>query len=109
MKKPMPREVADAIASRAGDWCEAMIPTVCVGPPQQIHHRQMRSQGGEHTIENGIFLCHACHAWVHAHPKWAYRAELLVHGWDVPTWPPRYHRGRIREEEPSGQDSDDQT
>ncbi|WP_261796836.1 HNH endonuclease [Corynebacterium provencense] len=76
-----------------------MIPTVCVGPPQQIHHRQMRSQGGEHTIENGIFLCHACHAWVHAHPKWAYRAELLVHGWEEPRFPPVFYRGRMTQRE----------
>lgn len=100
-KKRMPPAVVDAIAERAGDWCEAMIPTVCVGPPQQIHHRQMRSQGGEHTVENGIFLCHACHSWVHAHPRWAYRAGLLVKSFDTPVFPPAFYRGRMttREEE----------
>lgn len=97
--KRMPPAVVAAVEDRADGMCEALIPGVCTGRAEQLHHRQMRSQGGQHTVENGIFLCHACHAWVHAHPKWAYRAELLVHGWDVPSWPPRFYRGRIREEE----------
>lgn len=97
----MPREVADALAERAGGWCEGLIPSVCEGPPQQIHHRKLRSQGGEHDLDTCVFLCHACHSWVHAHPRWAYRAELLVHGWEEPRFPPAFYRGRMttREEE----------
>jgi len=107
----MPPAVAEAVLDRADGWCEAMIPTVCTGAPEHLHHRQLRSQGGEHTADNLVGICSSCHDWIHAHPKWAYRAELMVHGWEEPRFPPAFYRGCMttREEEDDGQDSDDQT
>ena len=100
-KSKMPREVAEAVLARADGWCECMLPTVCTGAPEHLHHKMLRSQGGEHTEANVTAICAACHSWVHAHPKWAYRAGLLVHGWEEPTFPPAFYRGRMtqREEE----------
>lgn len=46
----------------------------------QWHHRRSRSVVGEcqHETCNGIYLCHECHAWVHAHPF-----EARARGWIV--------------------------
>lgn len=98
--KRMPPVVAEAVEDRAEGMCEALIPGVCNGRAEQLHHRQMRSQGGQHTVENLGHICHRCHDHIHKHPAWAYGAGWLVHGWDVPSWPPRFYRGQIREEEP---------
>ena len=103
--KRMPTAVASAVLDRADGMCEALVAGVCVGTADQIHHRQMRSQGGAHSVENCGAVCHACHTYFHRNPAWAYEAGWLVHGWDTPTWPPVYYRGRMnREEEDSGDD-----
>jgi len=46
----------------------------------ECHHRQLRSRGGRDTAWNCIWLCTACHAWVHSHP---FTASAL--GFMVPT------------------------
>lgn len=102
--KRMPLAVAAAVYERAGDDCEASIPTICTGAVEQLHHRKLRSQGGEHTEENLVGICAACHNWIHAHPKWAYAGDLLVHGWAEPVFPPRFYHGQMREEENNGED-----
>lgn len=98
-KERVPRAVAETVIERAEGWCEAMIPGVCMGEAQHLHHRQMRSQGGGHTAENLGAVCHRCHDAVHRHTAWAYDAGWLIHGWDTPTWPPVFYRGRRNREE----------
>ncbi|WP_010120190.1 HNH endonuclease [Corynebacterium nuruki] len=98
-KKRMPPEVAEAVIDRADGWCEALIPSVCTGAPEQLHHRQLRKQGGEHTTDNLVAICASCHSWIHAHPRWAYRAGLLVKSFNTPVFPPAFYRGVMREEE----------
>lgn len=46
----------------------------------QWHHRRSRSVRGDHRhcSCNGIWLCAACHSWVHAHPF-----EARAKGWIV--------------------------
>lgn len=53
-----------------------------------VHHRKLRSQGGEDSLTNLIALCHACHNLatnsVHLNPGKSYDKGLLVHSWDDP-------------------------
>lgn len=45
------------------------------------HHRKNRSQGGQWSAANGLWLCSPCHRWVTEHP-----AEAIDHGWACPSW-----------------------
>lgn len=40
------------------------------------HHLVRRSQGGDNTLENGIFVCDPCHRYIHDHPE-----ESYIRGW----------------------------
>ena len=100
--KRMPFDVAEAVHARSEGACEAMIRGVCIGQGQHLHHRKMRSQGGGHTEENLVVLCHQCHSYIHQNPAWSYERGLLIHGWHDVTWPPKYYRGIEREEGDDG-------
>ena len=99
MGKPrMPERVYRAVMDRAEDmagWpaCEALIPGVCGGVAEHWHHRQLRSQGGEHVVVNGIGICSDCHDYIHGHPAESYRNGWLIHGWDDPAKTPFLRRG----------------
>lgn len=87
--KKFPPKVHAAVVSRAESdagypACEAMIPGVCTGSMEHWHHRQLRSQGGEHTVPNGLGCCSKCHNAIHADPATSYEQGWLVHGWDDP-------------------------
>lgn len=103
-KQRMPAAVAEAVLERADGACEGMVRGVCVGTGGHLHHRMMRSQGGRHTVENLVLLCHACHKYVHDNPAFGYKSDLLIHSWQPVEWPPRYYRGIYTppEEESSG-------
>lgn len=47
----------------------------------EVHHRKLRSRGGDHALVNLLALHPDCHAFAHQHPAWA-----TVHGWVVPSW-----------------------
>lgn len=63
---------------RAGGLCEIATPLCPAGLHQgaQAHHRLRRSQGGQDTPENLMWLCNGAHTHVHAHP-----AESFEKGW----------------------------
>ena len=89
MAKRFPPKVHAAVVSRAESdadhpACEVMIPGVCTGSMEHWHHRQLRSQGGEHTVVNGLGCCSKCHNRIHADPSTSYEHGWLVHGWDDP-------------------------
>lgn len=78
-KNRVPREVAEIVAERAQGMCEIMAPhTGCTGRAEHMHHRKLRSQGGEHTVENLVNICERCHTYTHMHP-----AEANTNGWIV--------------------------
>lgn len=56
-----------------------------------VHHRQLRSQGGDNSSANLVTLCFACHRWVHGNP-YAAEAEgfLLRQGSDPALVPVRH-------------------
>lgn len=68
----------DLVKGRAGQNCERCAVGVMHG---EIHHRKNRSQGGQHTLQNLVFLCPPCHQWVTVHPRVA-----GVEGWHVKPW-----------------------
>lgn len=77
----MPGGVARMVIARADGHCEAMIIAAgCTGRAEHLHHRKLRSQGGEHTVENVVHICHRCHRWIHHHPAQSYEWGLLVKG-----------------------------
>lgn len=107
-----PKWLRVAAWERADAECEAMIPQArCSWYGTDVHHRKKRSAGGEHSLDNALWVCRGCHQYLEDHPAWSFERGLLVHSWDTPTWPPVYFRGRMtqREEEDDGQDSDDKT
>lgn len=96
-KQRMPAHVVREVHARAGDICEAMIPGVCGWRGEHLHHRKLRSQGGEHTTENILFVCARCHDHIHRHTGWAYEQGLLVKG-AADVEPPVYYRGRRKDD-----------
>lgn len=52
-----------------------------LGNVAEVHHRQMRSQGGDDAPENLAIICPPCHRHAHRHPARAYEV-----GWLVPSW-----------------------
>lgn len=74
----MPRAIADAVIARAGGLCEALTPGVCTTRGQHLHHRQLRSRGGKHTVPNLVLLCTACHTHLHLNVTEATERGLIV-------------------------------
>ena len=101
-RNPMPPAIANAVLDRAEGTCEAMIPGECTGRAEHLHHRKMRSQGGEHTEANLIAVCGACHRAIHNSGAWSYERELLVRAWKEPEFPPVYYRGIYGKEDDDG-------
>ncbi|MDU0478364.1 hypothetical protein QVA66_03810 [Staphylococcus chromogenes] len=50
----------------------------CTARGEHLHHRQLRSQGGRHTVPNLVHICHACHEWIHANPRDAAECGFIV-------------------------------
>ena len=78
-KNRVPPEIREAVYERAQGMCEIMSPKAgCTGRAEHLHHRKLRSQGGEHTVENLVHICERCHSYAHLH-----RAEADTDGWIV--------------------------
>ena len=102
-KNRVPAEVAETVNTRAGGNCEIMnVDAQCTGYREQLHHRKLRSQGGEHTVENLVGICHRCHYWLHAHPAIAYANGWLVKGVKDPADVPFNRRGALNLLRPNG-------
>ena len=76
--KRMPAAVAGVVMGRAGGMCEAWLPGVCTTRVEHLHHRKLRSRGGNHTVENLIGICHACHGYIHANVAESTDLGLIV-------------------------------
>lgn len=111
MKTAFPPQLAVLVTARSGGLCEAWLAGVCETRGQHMHHRQLRSRGGKHTVQNVIHLCTACHAWAHSHVKSATGMGLIVSTYADPATTPVIRRGlttdlledgtvHLRQEEP---------
>ena len=70
-------EVTPALAERAGGRCEARVlmddrfRPVCGSGKGDAHRHHIveRSHGGTNDLNNLLFVCDACHTWIHSHPE----------------------------------------
>lgn len=78
-RPPLPETVRIAVFSRALGQCEAQphLPTLACSGRMHYHHVLRRSQGGQDTVGNLLYVCSTHHAHIHAWPAWAYGVGLL--------------------------------
>lgn len=72
--KSIPLAVRRAVKARSDGSCEACG----MSGADHMHHRQLRSQGGQHTAENLLHVHHGCHEDIHANPARSYRLGHMV-------------------------------
>lgn len=68
------------VKERSGGVCEACG----MDRGEHVHHRKLRSQGGDNQQTNLIYVSAACHDRIHMNPKDSYELGLLVHSYDDP-------------------------
>jgi hypothetical protein len=85
-KKKIDPQVVQIVHSRAKGYCE-----VCgrvLGSEGALHHRKLRSRGGEHTASNLIYVHHECHNLgtdsIHSRPAYAADKGWMVGSWQKP-------------------------
>lgn len=66
-----------AVFERSGGRCEAQVEGLCLGRGDQAHHKRRRSQGGQDTPANLLWICRKCHDHVHRFPAQAEALGLL--------------------------------
>lgn len=81
---PEQRQVRVELADRSGGHCEARFRSCCTRKAEHPHHRKLKGQGGQDTLENFLHVCAACHRYIHGHVKWSLNRGYLVHSWDDP-------------------------
>lgn len=94
--------VRDIISDRSGGVCELLIPMVCTGMAQVMHHRRPRGIGGTRRVDtnqpsSALHICDACHR----HLETVERGVARSNGWLVsqyasPVNVPVFYRGRVR-------------
>lgn len=78
----VPDEVKSAVRRRSGGTCEASIPQAgCAKLARHLHHRKMRSAGGDDTEENLLHVCWKCHHYIHHAGQESYDQGWLVRSW----------------------------
>lgn len=83
-KKQVPTGVRSEVASRSSGLCEAvLLEHSCTGTGEHVHHRLLRSLGGQHTPENLLHVCPTAHSMIHDHPEDSYRLGYLLHSWEA--------------------------
>lgn len=81
--KPIPLNARRAVRERDQGRCVAG--GCWVGETSgHVHHRKLRSQGGDNSLPNLILLCAAHHNAIHAGVRLAYELGYLVRSWDDP-------------------------
>lgn len=82
----MKKEIAEAVLSRAGNYCEACGQS---GSDFALHHRRLKSQGGKDEVCNLIAVHHKCHNLgtnsIHMRPKVAIERGQIVPSWAEPS------------------------
>ncbi len=82
----MDKKVVELVEMRARGYCE-----VCGAPElpsMALHHRQLRSRGGQDTASNLIRVHHGCHNLktnsIHLNPAHAEQKGWMVASWQRP-------------------------
>ena len=84
---PFPEAKArEIVRLRSGGRCEAVVPGVCLGQAQSVHHR--RKPGRLWNPSNLLHLCGdgtiGCHGWIEAHPELAHAEGLWLFAGEDP-------------------------
>lgn len=74
--------VVVAVNERAAGYCE--LCGLPLSGKVDLHHRKLRSQGGQDSPENLILAHHQCHMDVHANPARSYEHGHLVRSFGDP-------------------------
>jgi hypothetical protein len=77
------KHMRPVIAARSAGRCEIEGPG-CTGLGEHVHHRKMRSQGGDNSLACLVHACNHCHKRIHEHPEESYANGWLLHFWQDP-------------------------
>lgn len=80
------KELREIVYQRCKGYCEKCgLP---LGNDWALHHRKLRSRGGEDSVSNFLALHHKCHNIgtdsVHANPSIATAKGFMVSSWNEP-------------------------
>ena len=67
----------EELLMRSHGRCELQTPE-CVGDGSEVHHRLMRSAGGQDVPEHTAWVCQPCHGFAHGHPGMSYDNGWLI-------------------------------
>ena len=83
-------KIVQKVVSRANGYCET-----CGGNAHEsmaLHHRKLKSRGGEDSVANLIWIHHGCHNLntnsIHLNPAEAERKGWMVGSWQEPAETP---------------------
>lgn len=86
MKNLSEAKVREIVRTRSGGKCEAVVPGVCLGLAQSMHHR--RKPGRVWQPSNLLHLCGdgtiGCHGWIEANPELAHYDGLWLFAGEAP-------------------------
>lgn len=82
----MNKKVAELVEKRANGYCEVCgLPAL---PSMALHHRKLRSRGGQDTVSNLLWVHHGCHNLktnsIHLNPERASHKGWMVGSWQEP-------------------------
>jgi len=90
-------KLRDALIERCKGYCEA-----CGKPMTDnwaLHHRKLRSQGGDNSLSNLMAVHHDCHNLgtksIHLNPEWAKKNGYIVSSWGNSAEIPILWQGKV--------------
>lgn len=75
----VPTAVRRQVAARARGLCEARWSPDCMNGGVHAHHKRRRSQGGQDTTQNLLWVCTPCHLLIHDRIEEAVTRGFLTH------------------------------
>jgi hypothetical protein len=80
------KKIQAMVIERAGGYCE-----LCSRPAQSsmaLHHRKLKSRGGQDSVSNLIWIHHSCHNMsersIHSNPRLSEEKGWMVSSWREP-------------------------
>jgi len=103
-RKPMSKVLRHAVWARDGGLCQFAGESVSE-QDAEIHHRKLRSRGGQDTPENLITLCGTHHRAVHANPIASTERGFICPSTEDPAhWPVHRYLSLWAQPTPTGWD-----
>lgn len=93
-REKMDTDLRDGIIARSAGLCDSCGYGMRSTDAYEVHHRKLRTRGGEDSWENLLGVCAPCHRWIHANPENATLYGLMVSSWQDPAETPILLYGR---------------